>query len=163
MLKIMKRRYDTALFAHKIQRIKEIMPHAFIGVDVIVGARGETPEYFEQARSFIASLDISQLHVFTYSEREGTRMLEIPYKVSAQEKKRRSDVLHQLSAKKLKLFYQSHIGYNGRVLWESKKTEGMMNGFTENYLRVKAPFDSNKINCYESVIVTPENIDPLHE
>lgn len=163
MLKIMKRRYDTALFAHKIQRIKEIMPHAFIGVDAIVGARGETPEYFEQARSFIASLDISQLHVFTYSEREGTRMLEIPYKVSAQEKKRRSDVLHQLSAEKLKQFYQSHIGYNGRVLWESKKTEGMMNGFTENYLRVKAPFDSNKINCYESVIVTPENIDPLHE
>ena len=118
VLKLMRRRYDTALFRHKIEKIKEIMPHAFIGVDVIVGTRGETDAYFEDARNFIESLDISQLHVFSYSERPGTQALKIDYVVDAKTKHSRSQQLLDISDRKFHTFYETHIGQKANVLFE---------------------------------------------
>ena len=120
VLKLMRRRYDTALFASKIRKIKEIMPDAFIGVDVIVGTRGETEEYFEDAYRFIEGLDVTQLHVFSYSERPGTQALKIEYVVSPEEKHRRSQRLLALSDAKTKAFlYLSYrkgsLGINGKI------------------------------------------------
>ena len=118
VLKLMRRRYDTALFASKIRKIKELMPDAFIGVDVIVGTRGETPEYFEKAYEFIRGLDVTQLHVFSYSERPGTQALKIDYVVPAEEKHQRSQRLLALSDEKTKAFYARHIGQEANVLME---------------------------------------------
>jgi threonylcarbamoyladenosine tRNA methylthiotransferase MtaB len=153
VLKLMKRRYDTALFASKVQKIKKILPDAFIGVDVIVGVRGETNELFEKALNFIESLDISQLHVFSYSEREGTKMLDIEYKVSNTERKRRSEVLHEISEKKWSQYYQNQIGKTSKVLWESQQHGDKMNGFTENYVRVEKVIDKELVNKIESVVL----------
>lgn len=139
VLKLMRRRYDTALFASKVQRIKHLMPHAFIGVDVIVGTRGETPEYFEQARNFIQSLDVTQLHVFSYSERPGTQALKIDYVVSPDEKHRRSQQLLDISDAKTQAFYRRHIGQVMPVLLERSKPGTPMHGFTPNYIRVEVP------------------------
>lgn len=139
VLKLMRRRYDTALFASKVQRIKQLMPHAFIGVDVIVGTRGETPEYFEQARNFIQSLDVTQLHVFSYSERPGTQALKIDYVVSPDEKHRRSQQLLDISDAKTQAFYRRHIGQVMPVLLERSKPGTPMHGFTPNYIRVEVP------------------------
>lgn len=121
VLKLMRRRYDTSLFASKVHRIKELIPDAFIGVDVIVGTRGETPEYFEQAYSFIQGLDVTQLHVFSYSERPGTQALKIDYVVPAEEKHRRSQCLLSLSDEKTKAFYARHIGQEADVLMENRR------------------------------------------
>ncbi len=151
VLKLMKRHYDTALFRNRIEHIKKVMPHAFIGVDVMVGVRGETEEYFNDAVQFIESLDISQLHVFTYSERANTKMLEITPIVPPKERKRRSEVLHALSERKTQAFYAAHKGYRGTVLWESKREGDMMGGFTENYIRVLRAYDKAKINTFEAV------------
>lgn len=137
VLRLMHRHYDTALFAHKIQRIKQIMPDAFIGVDVIVGMRGETDEFFEEAYHFIEGLDISQLHVFSYSERPGTKALEIPYVVSPQTKHERSQRLLALSEQKRLNHYKRFIGTNRPVLWEHAREGEPMQGFTDNYIRVK--------------------------
>lgn len=137
VLKLMRRRYDTALFAHKIQKIKSLMPDAFIGVDVIVGTRGETPEYFEQAYEFIRSLDVTQLHVFSYSERPGTQALKIDYVVSPEDKHQRSQRLLALSDEKTRAFYARHIGQEATVLMEHSKTGAPMHGFTSNYIRVE--------------------------
>ena len=137
VLRLMHRHYDTALFAHKIQRIKQIMPDAFIGVDVIVGMRGETDEYFEEAYHFIEGLDISQLHVFSYSERPGTKALEIPYVVSPQTKHERSQRLLALSEQKRLAHYKRFIGTDRPVLWEHAREGEPMQGFTDNYIRVK--------------------------
>lgn len=137
VLKLMRRRYDTALFAHKIQKIKLLMPDAFIGVDVIVGTRGETPEYFEQAYEFIRSLDVTQLHVFSYSERPGTQALKIDYVVSPEDKHQRSQRLLALSDEKTRAFYARHIGQEATVLMEHSKTGAPMHGFTSNYIRVE--------------------------
>ncbi len=137
VLKLMRRRYDTALFAHKIQKIKSLMPDAFIGVDVIVGTRGETPEYFEQAYEFIRSLDVTQLHVFSYSERPGTQALKIDYVVSPEDKHQRSQRLLALSDEKTRAFYARHIGQEAAVLMEHSKTGAPMHGFTSNYIRVE--------------------------
>lgn len=142
VLKLMRRRYDTALFASKVKRIKQLMPHAFIGVDVIVGTRGETPEYFEQARNFIQSLDVTQLHVFSYSERPGTQALKIDYVVSPDEKHRRSQQLLDISDEKTKAFYQRHIGQTMPVLLERSKPGTPMHGFTPNYIRVEVPHNN---------------------
>ncbi len=139
VLKLMNRHYDTALFAHKINRIKEKMPHAFIGVDVMVGARGEKPEYFEACYRFLESLDITQLHVFPYSERPGTRALSIPYVVSDKDKKLRSKRLLQLSDTKTHRFYEQHIGQEAEVLFEKASRGKAMHGFTRNYIRVELP------------------------
>lgn len=146
ILKLMRRRYDTALFRHKIEKIKTIMPHAFIGVDVIVGARGETDECFEEARAFIESLDVTQLHVFSYSERPGTQALKIDYIVDPQTKHARSQQLLDLSDRKLHAFYEKHIGTKATVLFEHTRKGGMMHGFTENYIKVEAPYKAEWVN-----------------
>ena len=139
VLRIMHRRYDTALFAHKIHLIKQMIPDAFIGVDVIVGMRGETEEHFEQTYRFLDSLDISQLHVFPYSERLGTAALKIPLVVSDQEKKERSARLLALSDKKTEAFYRQWIGREAEVLMEKATRGRAMHGFTRNYVRVELP------------------------
>ncbi|WP_106830468.1 tRNA (N(6)-L-threonylcarbamoyladenosine(37)-C(2))-methylthiotransferase MtaB [Parabacteroides pacaensis] len=143
VLKLMRRRYDTALFAHKIEKIKQVMPDAFIGVDVIVGTRGETDEWFEKARTFIESLAISQLHVFSYSERPGTQALKIEHAVDPKTKHDRSNILLDISARKLHAFYESQIGKEKTVLFEHTRKEGLMHGFTENYVKVEIPFNSS--------------------
>ncbi|EJX05128.1 tRNA methylthiotransferase YqeV [gut metagenome] len=141
VLKLMRRRYDTALFAHKIQRIKTVMPDAFIGVDVIVGARGETEAYFEEAYRFIEGLDVTQLHVFSYSERPGTQALKIEHVVSPDEKHQRSQRLLALSDQKTQAFYARHIGREAWALLEKSKPGTPMHGFTDNYIRVEIPHD----------------------
>lgn len=137
ILRLMHRRYDKALFAHKISLIKEMMPDAFIGVDVMVGCRGETPELFEECYDFIKSLDVTQLHVFPYSERPGTSALNIPYTVDSVEKKRRSQLLLELSEQKTNAFYASYIGQCRDVLLEKASRGKIMHGFTDNYIRVE--------------------------
>ena len=136
VLKLMHRHYDTQLFAQKIKRIKEVMPHAFIGVDVIVGMRGETDELFEDSYHFIEGLDISQLHVFSYSERPGTKALRIPHVVSPQTKHARSQRLLALSEEKRLAHYNNFIGQARPVLWEHARNGEPMQGFTDNYIRV---------------------------
>ena len=153
VLKLMKRRYTRELFADKIHKIKSLMPHAFIGVDVMVGVRGETPDYFEETRSFLAGLPVSQLHVFTYSERAGTRALDIDYNVPHAERKKRNDVLHQLSERKTQAFYDSQKGRTAWVLWESAKAGDTMHGFTENYVRVEAPYQKELINTIQEIVI----------
>lgn len=142
VLKLMRRRYDTALFASKVKKIKEVMPDAFIGVDVIVGTRGETPEYFEKAYEFISGLDVTQLHVFSYSERPGTQALKIDYVVSPEEKHQRSQRLLALSDEKTQAFYARHIGHTLPVLMEKSKAGAPMHGFTANYIRVEVEGDN---------------------
>ena len=122
------------------------MPHAFIGVDVIVGARGETDECFEEARAFIESLDVTQLHVFSYSERPGTQALKIDYIVDPQTKHARSQQLLDMSDRKLHAFYEKHIGTKATVLFEHTRKGGMMHGFTENYIKVEAPYKAEWVN-----------------
>ena len=146
VLKLMRRRYDTALFASKVQKIKEVMPDAFIGVDVIVGTRGETEAYFEEAYRFIEGLDITQLHVFSYSERPGTQALKIEHVVSPEEKHRRSQRLLELSDGKTHDFYARHIGQTLPVLLERAKPGAPMHGFTPNYIRVEVPHDDRLDN-----------------
>ena len=137
VLKLMHRRYDTKLFAHKIKLIKEKMPDAFIGVDVMVGSRGERPEYFENCYNFLSSLPVTQLHVFPYSERPGTSALSIPYVVDAREKKHRAHKLLKLSDEKTRAFYAAHIGQEADVLFEKAARGKAMHGFTDNYIRVE--------------------------
>ena len=139
VLKLMHRHYDSQLFADKIERIKAVMPDAFIGVDVMVGCRGETPECFEETYSFLDRLDVTQLHVFPYSERPGTSALSIPYVVSDKDKKLRSKRLLELSDKKTLDFYSRHIGQEAEVLFEKAPRGKAMHGFTRNYIRVELP------------------------
>jgi threonylcarbamoyladenosine tRNA methylthiotransferase MtaB len=144
VLKLMHRHYDAQLFADKIYKIKELMPDAFIGVDVMVGCRGETPECFEETYRFLDALDVTQLHVFPYSERPGTSALKIPYKVSDKEKKQRSKRLLDLSEAKTEAFYQRHIGQEAEVLFEKATRGRAMHGFTKNYIRVElSPRDAD--------------------
>lgn len=143
VLKLMGRRYDTSLFRHKIERIRAVMPDAFIGVDLIVGARGETPERFESSKSFIDSLDISRLHVFTYSERPGTRALNIDHIVSQEDKHKRTRRMIELSDRKLNDFAARFVGSVRPVLLEHlNEADGTMAGFTDNYLRVYVAADA---------------------
>ena len=144
VLKLMHRRYDTALFAHKIELIKKLMPHAFIGVDVMVGCRGELPEHFEASFNFIESLPVTQLHVFPYSERPGTAALSISHIVDEREKKRRAHRLIELSDRKTQQFYASHIGCEASVLFEKSIKGKAMHGFTDNYIRVELSPDRTK-------------------
>lgn len=139
VLKLMHRRYDTQLFAHKIHLFKEKMPHAFIGVDVMVGCRGELPECFEACYEFLKGLPVTQLHVFPYSERPGTAALRIPYVVDDKEKKRRAHQLLVLSDEKTQAFYAEQIGQEADVLFEKAARGKAMHGFTENYVRVELP------------------------
>lgn len=159
VLKLMRRKYDTALFRHKIEKIKSILPHAFIGVDVIVGTRGETDEYFEETKLFLESLDFSQLHVFTYSERPGTQALKIDYEVDPKTKHARCKVLLDLSDMKLESFYLSQQGTERKVLFEHTQHDNIMYGFTENYVKVETTFDECKAN--EIKIVTLGDFNQL--
>ena len=137
VLKLMHRRYDKALFAHKVNLIKEKVPDAFIGVDVMVCCRGETPECFEECYEFLKSLPVTQLHVFPYSERPGTAALKIPYVVDEKEKKKRSKRLLELSDQKTQEFYAQYIGTEAEVLFEKAPRGKAMHGFTKNYIRVE--------------------------
>ena len=157
VLKLMRRKYDTALFAHKIEKIKDLLPHAFIGVDVIVGVRGETDEYFANAQQFIASLPISQLHVFTYSERAGTKALEMDNPVDPQVKHQRSKALLDISEQKLQEFYLQNQGAVQKVLFESAKLGNTMVGFTENYVKVATHYNDALVN--EIVDITIGELD----
>ncbi len=159
VLKLMRRRYDTDLFANKIKKIKEVMPHAFIGVDVIVGTRGETEAYFEKAYQFIDSLDVTQLHVFSYSERPGTQALKIDYVVSPEEKHNRSQRLLALSDEKTKNFYRQFIGKEAKVLMEKSKAGMPMHGFTDNYIRIETERNDGLDNCLVTVRLGDFNED----
>lgn len=139
VLRLMHRHYDRQLFADKIHQIKKLMPDAFVGVDVMVGCRGETPECFEETYSFLKSLDVTQLHVFPYSERPGTSALKIPYTVDELTKKQRSKRLLDLSDQKTQAFYARHIGQQAEVLFEKAPRGRSMHGFTRNYVRVELP------------------------
>ena len=144
VLKLMHRHYDSALFADKIRLIKQLMPDAFLGIDVMVGTRGETPEYFEETYNLLNKLPVTQLHVFPYSERPGTAALKIPYVVSAQDKKQRSQRLLDLSELKTQDFYASYIGTEAEVLFEKAPRGKAMHGFTANYIRVELPASKAK-------------------
>lgn len=157
VLKLMHRRYDTALFRHKIELIKQHMPDAFIGVDVMVGCRGETPECFEECYEFLKSLDVTQLHVFPYSERPGTAALKIPYIVDEQEKKRRSNALLELSEEKTLAFYAKHLGEERLVLLEKGKGR-TLSGFTDNYIKVQLKVADNKSDIAQSQQVLDNTI-----
>lgn len=139
VLKLMRRHYDTALFREKILKIKERMPDAFIGVDVMVGCRGETPECFEETYQLLSELPVTQLHVFPYSERPGTAALKIPYVVNDKDKKERSQRLLELSDQKTKDFYSLYINKEMEVLFEKAGKGKAMHGFTPNYVRVELP------------------------
>jgi len=158
VLQLMKRRYTTELYAARLQKIKSLMPDACIAADVIVGFNGETDEEFANACRFIESLPISYLHVFTYSERPRTRALAMDGKVPVNVRRERSKVLHDISDRKKAEFYKENYGTTHKVLWESDVHDGFMLGFTENYIRVKTPFDPAKVNTVESVVVSEENV-----
>ena len=137
VLRLMRRKYDTALFRSKVERVLELMPDAFIGVDTIVGTRGETEELFQEAYDFMASLPVAQYHVFPYSERPGTKALEIPHKVRPEEKKERSQKILDLSESITHAFYERYISKVRPVLLEHSKSKRTMHGFTDNYIRVE--------------------------
>jgi threonylcarbamoyladenosine tRNA methylthiotransferase MtaB len=149
VLRLMKRRYQRELYVDRVSSIKEVMPNACIGVDVIVGHPGETPELFLETYEFLNALDISYLHVFPYSERPNTYAVDIKPKVDGMQKAERSKMLHILSDKKRHAFYESQAGLKGQVLFEESATPGTMEGFSENYVRVVVPFDPLQINTVQ--------------
>ena len=151
VLRLMRRRYTTQFFAEKIEKIKTILPDSFIGIDVIVGMRGETEKLFEETYQFLRNLNFSQLHVFSYSERAGTKALEISHKVSPSDKKQRSKTLLDLSAQKTLEFYQQQQNKSAKVLWESTKRKQLMFGFTENYVKAVTLYDEKLVNTLQNV------------
>ena len=151
LLKLMKRRYLTKLYSDRIHKIREVMPDSCIGVDVIVGFPGETEEKFLETYNFLNELPISYLHVFTYSERENTEAAEMDGVVPVPERKKRNKMLRILSEKKKMAFYQTQIGKILPVLWEHEDKDGIMFGFTENYVRVQKPYDQNSVNQIENL------------
>ena len=151
ILKKMKRRYLTALYTNRVKKIREMLPDACIGVDVIVGFPGETEEKFLETYHFLSELPISYLHVFTYSERDNTEAVEMEGVVPISERKKRNKMLRILSEKKKMAFYQSQIGKTLPVLWEHEEKNGIMFGFTDNYVRVQKPYDPASINRVETV------------
>ena len=157
ILKKMKRRYLTKLYTDRINKIRETIPHCAIGVDVIVGFPGETEEYFLETYRFLNQLPISYLHVFTYSERSNTEASDMEGSVPVSERKRRNKMLRILSEKKKREFYESQLGKKLPVLWEDEEKNGLMFGFTENYVRVQKPYDKNSSNTIE--LVTLDKIE----
>lgn len=165
VLKLMHRHYDTALFRHKIERIKELMPHAFIGVDLIAGARGETAEEFRRSKEFVESLPITRLHIFPYSERPGTKALEIDHTVSQEEKHRRVNEMLRVSERKMREFAEQYVGTVRPVLLEHGKPGEPMSGFTDNYLKVSvdAPAElDNRIVDVRLLELVPTDIGDWH-
>lgn len=163
ILKLMRRRYLRELYADRVAKIKSLMPHCCIGVDVIVGFPGETHEDFIETYNFLNSLDISYLHVFTYSERENTLAATMPGVVAGNHRADRSKMLHILSDKKRRKFYEDNLGKTATVLFENDVENGMMHGFTENYIRVSAKYDPILINELKSVRLTSINAAGLVE
>lgn len=164
VLKLMRRHYDTSLFAHKIAKVREVIPDAFIGVDLIVGARGETAEEFARSHDFVDSLDISRLHVFPYSERPGTLALSIPYVVSQHDKRQRAAEMIAISDRHLREFTGRFIGQARPVLLEHSAKEGSMSGFTDNYIKVRldapASLDNTIVSAsLLSIADTPELVE----
>lgn len=152
VLSLMGRRYTREVFGQKVSLIKRLIPDAFIGVDVIVGMRGETADMFDETLSFLGDTPFSELHIFPYSEREGTKALSIKPIVSQSEKKRRSELLHNLSDSRIADFYRSQRGKTKTVLWETTKNPKVMNGYTENYLLVSAEMEQEKINTFQKIV-----------
>ena len=154
ILKKMKRRYMRELYTERVAKIREVMPHACIGVDVIVGFPGETDEHFLETYHFLNDLDISYLHVFTYSERDNTEAVEMDGVVPMNVRSKRSKMLRGLSVKKRRAFYESQIGTNRTVLFESENKEGYIHGFTENYVKVKTPWNPELVNTLHEINLT---------
>ncbi|WP_293874929.1 tRNA (N(6)-L-threonylcarbamoyladenosine(37)-C(2))-methylthiotransferase MtaB [Flavobacterium sp.] len=151
ILKKMKRRYLREVYTERVNKIREIMPHACIGVDVIVGFPGETDEHFLETYNFLNEMDISYLHVFTYSERDNTEAAEMPNVVPMNVRNKRSKMLRGLSVKKRRAFYENQIGTNRTVLFESENKEGFIHGFTENYVKVKTPWNPKLVNTLHEI------------
>ena len=151
VLKMMNRRYDTALFADRMAMIKDYIPDAFIGIDLMTGARGETPEEWERSYRFVESLPVTRMHVFPYSERPGTAALKLPDAVEPAEKSRRVALLTELSERKLHSFMSDMIGTERPVLWENAHPGGVMHGLTDNYIRVAAPLHEDMFNTVSRV------------
>ncbi len=154
ILKLMKRRYMRELYAERVAKIREVMPHACIGVDVIVGFPGETDAHFLETYHFLNELDISYLHVFTYSERDNTEAAQMPGVVAANVRAKRSKMLRGLSVKKRRAFYESQLGSHRTVLFEGENKQGYIHGFTENYVKVKAPWNPELVNTLHEVTLT---------
>lgn len=161
ILKLMRRRYLRNVYTERVAKIREVMPHACIGVDVIVGFPGETDEHFLETYNFLNELEISYLHVFTYSERDNTPAAEMPGAVPANVRAKRSKMLRGLSVKKRRAFYESQIGTTRTVLFEGENKEGYIHGFTENYVKVKAPWNPELVNTLHEVTLTKIDEDGL--
>lgn len=161
ILKLMKRRYLRELYLERATRIKEVMPDCCIGVDVIVGFPGETDEHFLETYNFLNDLDISYLHVFTYSERDNTEAVEMEGVVPMEVRNKRSKMLRGLSVKKRRAFYESQIGKNKVVLFEGENKEGYIHGFTENYVKVKTPWNPELVNTLHKVHLTKIDADGI--
>jgi threonylcarbamoyladenosine tRNA methylthiotransferase MtaB len=161
LLKLMKRRYMSELYTDRVTKIREVMPYACIGVDVIVGFPGETEELFLETYHFLNEMDISYLHVFTYSERDNTEAAEMSGVVPKNVRAKRSKMLRGLSVKKRRAFYESQLGSQRTVLFESENKEGYINGFTENYVKVKAPWNPELVNTLHNVQLTKIDEDGL--
>ena len=158
VLQLMHRRYDTTLYSSKLQRIKELMPDACIAADVMAGFNGENEEEFRKVLSFIDSLPISYLHVFTYSDRPGTAALRLPEKIPVAVRREHTARLLELSEQKHKEFISSQIGKKRPVLWEATEHDGSMLGWTDNYIRLSRPYSPTLVNTVEEVEIRPENI-----
>ncbi len=161
ILKKMKRRYLRELYAERVAKIREVMPNACIGVDVIVGFPGETDELFLETYNFLSDLDISYLHVFTYSERDNTEAVDFDGVVSANVRSKRSKMLRGLSVKKRRAFYEKELNTNHTVLFESENKEGYIHGFTENYVKVKTPWNPELVNTLHDITLTKIDEDGL--
>ncbi len=161
ILKRMRRRYLTDLYVSRVNQIKEVMPNACVGVDVIVGFPGETDDHFLDTYNFLLKLDISYLHVFTYSERQGTLAADLDGATPQNVRKKRSKMLRGLSVKKRRAFYESQLGTERKVLFESENKEGYIHGFTENYVKVKMPWNPLFVNTLSNVRLTEIDEDGL--
>ncbi|WP_418602960.1 tRNA (N(6)-L-threonylcarbamoyladenosine(37)-C(2))-methylthiotransferase MtaB [Hwangdonia sp.] len=161
ILKKMKRRYMRELYIDRVSKIKEVMPHACIGVDVIVGFPGETDNHFLETYNFLTELDISYLHVFTYSERDNTEAAEMEGVVPMNVRSKRSKMLRGLSVKKRRAFYENQIGSRRTVLFESENKDGYIHGFTENYIKVKTPWNPELVNTLHQIELTKIDEDGL--
>jgi len=161
ILKKMKRRYMKELYVDRVSKIKEVMPHACIGVDVIVGFPGETDELFLETYNFLSDLDISYLHVFTYSERDNTEAANMDGVVPKKIRAKRSKMLRGLSAKKRRAFYEKQLNTERTVLFESENKEGYIHGFTENYVKVKTPWNPELVNTLHNIELTDIDEDGL--
>jgi len=161
LLKLMKRRYLTDLYTERVSQIKSVMPDACIGVDVIVGFPGETDEHFLETYRYLSELGVSYLHVFTYSERENTEAIDMDGVVPQEVRAKRSKMLRGLSSKLRHAFYESQLGTERNVLFEGENKKGYIHGFTENYVKVKAPWDPSLVNTMHKVILKSIDEDGL--